>query len=380
MPVREFHIAPDPDTVIVLRSPCVNFASWEEVVAPVDKVTKGEEIADGWGFPAPIRKKKSKRRREESVSEPNSLFGSDAGNTSYPELGPAGDTVTEGTVASPGLSKDENHSNDVPAIFAQDEQQISDEAARYYVSFRHLITASPCFHRMLTKDKWNESERDKKDGLFHLSAEDWDVYAFLLLLNILHLKNRQVPRKVSLDDLAKIAVLVDYYECAEAIELFSDMWIQYLIKVVPIPSEYCRPLVLWIWIAWVFERAHEFKNATLVAIKQCSKPICTLGLPIPDRVSGKTSIQYRYWGSDLSSIENIDIRRYQFIEHTIEGLHSLRDKYKSLEYECPSNRSTDDSFECGSLLYGVRKSSMVMCGGSLLSSGNNTRRVISRDY
>lgn len=301
MPVREFHIAPDPDTVIILRSPCVNFAPWEETVAPVGNIAKAGVVADDWGSFSfgSSKKDKKKKRRANLDAEPNSLFGSGAGNTSYPALTPEGETVTEGTIGSPGLSKDENHSNGVPVLSAQDEQQDLDEAARYFVSSRHLITASPCFHRMLTKDKWNESERDKKDGLFHLSAEDWDVGAFLLLLNIFHLKNRQVPRKISLVDLAKIAVLVDYYECAEAIELFSDMWIEDLINKVPIPSGYCRKLVLWIWIAWVFERAQEFKNATLVAIKQCSEPIRTLGLSIPDRVSGKTSIQCRHWALNL---------------------------------------------------------------------------------
>jgi hypothetical protein len=59
--------------------------------------------------------------------------------------------------------------------------------------------------------------------------------------------------KVYLEMLAKTAVLVDCYECSEAIELFFTMWIADLRNNSAVPSTYCRELVLWIWIAWVFD-------------------------------------------------------------------------------------------------------------------------------
>jgi hypothetical protein len=77
------------------------------------------------------------------------------------------------------------------------------------------MLASPWFSRALKKEGWSESDQNEKDGLIHISASDWDAEAFLILLNVLHLRNRSVPDKVSLDMLAKIAVLVDYYECDE---------------------------------------------------------------------------------------------------------------------------------------------------------------------
>jgi hypothetical protein len=150
------------------------------------------------------------------------------------------------------------------------EGQEPEASVFYYVSSRHLKLASPWFRRALAKEQWAESERDEKDNLI-----------------IFHLRNRKIPRQVSLDDLAKIAVLVDYYECAEAVEHFTEKWKENLMTLDPIPSTYCRTLTLWIWIAWVFEFGDDFQNATLVAVKQCSEPMPTLGLPIPDIVSGR---------------------------------------------------------------------------------------------
>jgi hypothetical protein len=167
------------------------------------------------------------------------------------------------------------------------EGQEPEASVFYYVSSRHLKLASPWFRRALAKEQWAESERDEKDNLIHIKAHDWDGNAFLILMNIFHLRNRKIPRQVSLDDLAKIAVLVDYYECAEAVEHFTEKWKENLMTLDPIPSTYCRTLTLWIWIAWVFEFGDDFQNATLVAVKQCSEPMPTLGLPIPDIVSGR---------------------------------------------------------------------------------------------
>jgi hypothetical protein len=158
---------------------------------------------------------------------------------------------------------------------------------QFRVSSRHLMLASPWFNRALKREGWSESARDEEDGLFHITAEDWDADAFLILLNIFHLRNRQVPRAVSLDMIAKIAVLVDYYECEESIELFTAMWIKSLKENTPVPSVACRNLVLWIWTSWVFDIGDCFKRATAVAIKSSVENFHTLGLPIPSRVSGK---------------------------------------------------------------------------------------------
>jgi hypothetical protein len=162
----------------------------------------------------------------------------------------------------------------------------------FRVSSRHLMLASPWFRRVLKKEGWSESSRSAEDGLFHITAADWDEEAFLILLNIFHLRNRDVPRKVALETLAKIALLVDYYECGEAIELFTAMWISSLKTSTKIPVVYNRDLILWIWISWVFNESDCFRIASDIAMKQSDETLRNLDLPIPATVTGKIYLLY----------------------------------------------------------------------------------------
>ncbi|KAF3007820.1 hypothetical protein E8E13_010580 [Curvularia kusanoi] len=113
----------------------------------------------------------------------------------------------------------------------------------YRVSSRHLQLESPWFKRAMTKDTWVESKPE--NGKFQIVAHDWDEDTFLLLLNIFHLRNKQVPRVISLETLAKVGVLIDYYEFGEALEMFTAVWIA-AFKKTDIPSTFCRSVVLWI--------------------------------------------------------------------------------------------------------------------------------------
>lgn len=165
-------------------------------------------------------------------------------------------------------------------------EPLEEEGIHFHVCSGNLMSASPWFNRVLKRDGWMESNRNEEDRRFRISAEDWDEEAFLILMNIFHLRNRDVPRTVSLEMLAKIAVLVDYYDCGEAIELYTDMWIIDLRANVKIPTTYCRELMLWIWVSWVFRLSGEFELSTIVAIKQSTESIRNLALPIPSWITG----------------------------------------------------------------------------------------------
>ncbi|KAJ8117716.1 hypothetical protein OPT61_g1148 [Boeremia exigua] len=201
----------------------------------------------------------------------------------------------------------------------------------YHVSSRHLQVASSWFKRAMAKESWAESKL--KNGHYQILAHDWDEKALLMLFNIFHLRNRQVPRAVSLELLAKIAVLVDYYECGEAIELFATMWIEE-VKKTAVPTTYCRDLVLWIWIAWVFGLSERFETATTVAIKEGRQTMSALQLPIPASVS-----------------DGVDLRRYQAIEAVISGLHEMLADFRSPGYKCTEDDTL--SFLCGSIMFGA---------------------------
>jgi len=155
----------------------------------------------------------------------------------------------------------------------------------YKVSFQHLICTSPKFKSELTS--WSES-RKKDDGFYHVGTEGWNPEALVIFLNILHLRYRQVPRSLSLELLAEIAKLVDYYRCWEAFDLIADVWITQVRKTHPVPMNYCRELMLWMLISWVFKLDTEFASTTLRALRQNGEEnIRDMELGIPPAITGK---------------------------------------------------------------------------------------------
>jgi hypothetical protein len=149
------------------------------------------------------------------------------------------------------------------------------------------MLASPWFMRTLTRETSTEAVKDPSDGRYHISARDWDEEAFLILLSISHVRTRQVPATVSLELLAKIAVLVDYYKLAgaEVMERELSGWIAHL-RRDPIPSSYDRDLMLCICVSQVFTMSKEFEMATAVAVRESRGHLQTLDLPVHDAVMG----------------------------------------------------------------------------------------------
>lgn len=158
---------------------------------------------------------------------------------------------------------------------------------KFLVSSRHLILASGYFKAKFT-GPWKEASVDPTDGLYHLEASDWDPDALLILMQVIHGRTRLVPRQVNLDMLARITVVVDYYDCHEVIEVFSSIWIDDLNK--GLPTEYGRSLILWLLISLVFHKDEIFSTITKTTILKSTTPVPTLGLPISSTVIGELKI------------------------------------------------------------------------------------------
>lgn len=151
---------------------------------------------------------------------------------------------------------------------------------RFHVSSRHLSLASSYFHRTLS-DKWDHHERDA-NGRAIIYEVGWSHPAFARLMYIIHGKARAVSRMLSLEDLAETAHMVDYYDCAEAVEAYSVAWLSYVRSRYKMPRSYGKDLVLWLWISWIFCEPDIFKRITLIAMSECRSEIQTMGLPIPE--------------------------------------------------------------------------------------------------
>jgi hypothetical protein len=263
--------------VIVLKNPSVRFAVWEdgdgeeedaEELERRDGAVLGEEVAVA-GAEEEAEDGATQVYDETGLPVPVEEFGTEE----------QGDEEPAPEAPAPEAPAPEEPDSEEPA--SPSDECNHDEEIHYHVSAKHLRLASTRFESALSAGNWKEGIPDETDGLYHISAEDWDESAFLILLNALHLRTRQVPRTLSLEMLAKIAVLVDYYGCAEAVELWTEKWIEHLRDSSPIPSTYCRDLILWMCVAWVFRLPNEFAEATAIAMKRSrQEELSTLRLPL----------------------------------------------------------------------------------------------------
>ncbi|KAK1450737.1 hypothetical protein CCUS01_02193 [Colletotrichum cuscutae] len=159
-----------------------------------------------------------------------------------------------------------------------------EQVVKFLVSSRHLALASRYFFAKLS-GPWMEASIKHIDGCYHMDASDWDSDALLILMQVIHGKTRSVPRRIDLEMLAKLAVLVDYYDCHEVIEVYCPVWIESLRDTLP--AEYGRDVILWLLISCVFKQDSIFQQMTQVAVSKSDDPIRTMELPIPLTVVGK---------------------------------------------------------------------------------------------
>lgn len=158
------------------------------------------------------------------------------------------------------------------------------------VSSKHLILASKYFRTNLTSS-WQEGQQLKSKGFVVMRVTCSNLQALLILLNIIHCRNREVPRSVDLELLCEIAVLVDYYGFHEATEAFSEIWINKIECLIPETAAHddthIRKLTEYIWISIVFNDSALFKKVTSKSIHLSRDLMPCFGLPIPAELMGK---------------------------------------------------------------------------------------------
>jgi hypothetical protein len=218
----------------------------------------------------------------------------------------------------------------------------------YKVSSHHLISASAKFRSELTGN-WGESCRDS-NGLYQLTASGWDAEAFRIMLDVFHLRYRQIPKELSLDLLAKVAMLVDYYRCREAFDLLSPLWIEAARKNNTVPATYNRNVLLWLLIAWVFKMPEEFTKTTAIVVRQSEEADARdMELGIPQPILGMNSLCVHWIDLDFCT-DALRQTRLAAIEKVIGLCHLWLDCWGG-NYRCP--RRADSSFVCSSMLLGA---------------------------
>ncbi|KAF4455750.1 hypothetical protein F53441_1949 [Fusarium austroafricanum] len=153
----------------------------------------------------------------------------------------------------------------------------SSTQVEFRVSSRHLSLASPFFRAML-ESRFKESQPNDQ-GLYEVQASDWDAEAFVILLDIIHGHHRDVPKRISVETLSHIAIIVDYYGCHEIMELVFAAWISYLGP----PEDFVNHDPLrWLFISWVFRQEALFTIATrMLLLYDNGKYVVDLPIPQP---------------------------------------------------------------------------------------------------
>ncbi|KAF7169069.1 hypothetical protein CNMCM5623_001901 [Aspergillus felis] len=190
---------------------------------------------------------------------------------------PATDLQTSGT-GDQSAATEENDEQEEP------NNSEKDQRVHMIVSSKHLKLACPVYRRMFS-EPWREARILAAGKRFEIQSEFEDIEAMLILMNIIHGRGSKVPREVTLDKLVEIAVLVDYYECHEAVDVMAEIWMDKLVGSMPFT--YGKGIVWWIFISWVFQRPSAFTLATKIAATQSQQRVDPDGLPIPQRILDK---------------------------------------------------------------------------------------------
>lgn len=128
------------------------------------------------------------------------------------------------------------------------------DVVRMRVSSKHLTFASKVFRAML-QGSWSEtsSSSSSRGSPRQITTSDWDAKALAIVLDTIHGRFRQVPKDINLFLLARIATIVDYYQCYESMEPISNSWLSRDSMQREGMHSYSEYSLLRLYVAWVFE-------------------------------------------------------------------------------------------------------------------------------
>ena len=226
-------------------------------------------LEDFVDIPTPTRQELATQRILDKVFRRSLYFGTNS------KKAPA--------VSAPSANLIHETENEKEREKEQETEKTPDDYVRIRVSSKHLSLASLYFRQNL-RSRMHESSTLKSNGYIELPMSEMDPEAMLIVMNIIHVRFRQLPDSITFETLTKLAVVVDYLQCLEAIEPFSDRWIESLKNV---PTTYSPALIQWLCISRVFKKAELFRSITGTMIWKAKGPIQTLGLPIGESIVDK---------------------------------------------------------------------------------------------
>lgn len=152
----------------------------------------------------------------------------------------------------------------------------------YLVSSERLQRTSRYFRAALS-GRWSVDVGP--DGLKRMAASDWDPEALWNVLLVLHGRTVDLPMDMSLEMLAQVALIADYYGCEGAVSPIAVMWLGSKGDFLDDGADY--EIAVLIFVSLVFGMQYEFSRATSIVMERRFEPISTNGLPIPEELIGE---------------------------------------------------------------------------------------------
>lgn len=77
----------------------------------------------------------------------------------------------------------------------------------------------------MLSSRWDEGRSLAANGKVEIKLKDTHPFALKIILNVTHLKFRQLPKKLTWEQLLEVAVATDYLHCHEMMAPFATKWI-----------------------------------------------------------------------------------------------------------------------------------------------------------
>ncbi|KAF2135810.1 uncharacterized protein K452DRAFT_158783 [Aplosporella prunicola CBS 121167] len=132
----------------------------------------------------------------------------------------------------------------------------SEETAKtFIVSSRVMGLACNAWDRMLN-GHFKESQGAGADGdVREVAFPDDDAAALMVLLNIIHLRFKEVPYQLPFATLVELAVLTDKYDLTTLVRPWYFTWMAGMQGHLLAPG-----FEQWLWVAWEFGHLDNFKT------------------------------------------------------------------------------------------------------------------------
>jgi hypothetical protein len=291
--IKRHVIDPNGDLLLVLKGPGRDCAVWKE--PEYDKYSL--KMFYRMRICTHFQESYSVCLRCDCAHNEHEDRGDNRSNLSKVSSSPSSSIQAEDRVNESGIDTVENELENLEnehEILTHVEDVTEEERIEILVSSKHLSLASSFFKRR-TRPAWASSIKNHSIGpqgnqipesdLGHLDAD-----AMIIVMNILHGRAKNVPRTIDLDMIAKVAIIVDYLDCAEPMEIYTERWFVDLAPLKIAQNIYDRSLVLWILVSSVFQLPEMFTLVTRIAIRYTKEPISSLELPISNCIIGKSKV------------------------------------------------------------------------------------------